>query len=109
MIKTLPNKLLNGMCKYTTKLINDADINLHVDYDGFSALVFERPKLTMYFIFQVDTEKKTFILTTHYYNDHLELLFSETENYKSLTVALNEITYIIKTLTTLIDYRSIKK
>ena len=100
MSKTLTNKLLNGMCKYANNLLDNKDINLHVDYDGFSALVYENSINTIYFTFTVDFENRTFIMGTHYFNDWLETLFKEYENFKSLTIAIAELVSIIETLHT---------
>ena len=105
MTTTKTKQLLTAMCKYTTNLLNTPDINLHVDYDGYSALVYEADDVTIYFVFSVDIENKTFIMGIHYFNNHLEPIFKEDKKYNSLTVALNEIVSIIETLNKLTNVR----
>ena len=96
--KQLNNNTLNHMAKYANNLLDDGSINLHVDYDGFSALVYESDKNTIYFTFIVDFENKVFIMDTQYFNNELEKLFTESKNFNSLTVAILELTFIIETL-----------
>lgn len=98
MPKTLTSNLLNHICKYANNLLDNKDINLHVDYDGFSSLVYENEKNTIYFTFMVDFENKTFIMGIHYFSEWLERLFKEDKNFKSLTVAIAELISIIETL-----------
>ena len=98
MTKTLTPTLLNGICKYANELLNNKDINLHADYDGFSALVYENEKNTIYFTFVVDFENKTFIMGIQYFNEWLEILFKEDHNFKSLTISIAELISIIEVL-----------
>lgn len=98
MPKTLTSNLLNHMCKYANNLLDNKDINLHVDYDGFSALVYENEKTTLYFTFIVDFENRAFIMGTQYFSEWSEILFKEEQNFKSLTIAIAELISIIEVL-----------
>ena len=88
MPTTLTSNVLNLMCAHIKEGLLNPTINLHVDYVGFSALVYENEKNTLYFTFLIDLENKTFIMLVQYFNEQLENLFSEEQSFKSLNVAI---------------------
>ena len=92
------SNLLNGLNNYATKLLNTPSIDLHVDYDGFNALVYEGAKNYVYFTFNTDLVNKAFIMNVLYFDINLNLIFKEVQKYNSLEVAISDLLRIIRTL-----------
>ena len=91
-------KLANALCLHINKSLFISDICLHVDYDGFNAIVLELNNSTTYFILNVDTETKMIILNIKYFNEDLELSSEKTLKYNSFSIALPEMMRIIEDL-----------
>jgi len=105
MIKPISNAILNKVFDYTYNLLNDPSIDLHTEIDVKPSLVLETESIVIYFTFMVDISNHTFIITTNYLNSDLEIIFTESNNSDSLTLAISDIIVTIKTLTNLLNYR----